>query len=409
MQVYSAITVSLVCCMIGMAAAGECGVSAPEVSLSELNSGCFHSNFNRRPVCVSAMHRFCALVSFPTDVTTLGVSREAFGGAIGMSCVRADVSRNVSISTLQLYHSGCDSTTKSQTIDCLAATHRYCEEFFESTQYAGLSQEVGEDYLLVQCFESTLKEHVDIDVLQALHGSCTLARSDLGACFSAASRWCVRNHGYRGGVTQEVDDQGITVACYNAEFSNDEIVTRDSIYNFDNLQSRVSLICGIDFDIDQGSVTSEAAQLLKAEIYDNRASSVPLQSDFSVSKEFAETNLFNRGDSLTIGSGKLVSVKLPFFDGSNIALATSSTSGVSLTEQNAIPRSYSDDVPLEVPAGQGIVMEATIQKASLDVPWTASIVNGLGAASTISGQWKGASTYDFQVIQSDIDGYCPCC
>lgn len=404
MQVHSAIVISLVCFMIGMAAAGRCGVSAPEISLSELNSGCFHSNFNRRPVCVSAMHRFCEMVSFPTvGIATLGVSREAFGGSIGMSCVRAQLTISVNISTLQQFHSGCDSMSNSQTIACLAATHRYCMDYFKSPEPAGISQEViNENHLLVQCFKPTLKEHVDIGTLNALHGSCSLSRSALGACFSAASRWCVRQHGYSGGVTQEVDEQGITVACYNDEFSNDAVVTRN-YSQFDTLRSSVSLICnGVDFNVDHGTIVTEAPQFLKTEIYDNRASSVPLQSVFSISKEFAETNFFERNNSLTIRSGLLVTVKLPFFNGNNIAVATSFTSSVSLTEQNVIPTSYSADLPVQVPAGQGIVKQATIKRAVLDVPWTASIVNGLGAASTIGGQWLGVSTYDFQVTQSDI-------
>ena len=65
-------------------------------------------------------------------------------------------------------------------------------------------------------------------------------------------------------------------------------------------------------------------------------------------------------------------------------------------------------IPLSL--SQGLVKEAIIQKAILDVPWTAEIVtlNGLGVASKIDGQWRGISTYNFRVTQRGIDGICLC-
>ena len=65
-------------------------------------------------------------------------------------------------------------------------------------------------------------------------------------------------------------------------------------------------------------------------------------------------------------------------------------------------------IPLSL--SQGLVKEAIIQKAILDVPWTAEIVtlNGLGVASKIDGQWRGISTYNLRVTQTGIDGICLC-
>ena len=390
--------------MIEMVAAGRCGVSAPQISLSELHEGCNTDAKSRHPDCVAAMHRFCGMVSFPTAMTTLGVSREHTNGRIGMSCIRSKLSRNVPIRTLQGYHSGC-TVGKSQHRDCLSAIHRYCQHVL-GPQFAGTSQEIpGHDSLLVKCFASPRKERVHHNVLSTQHSGCTLPYSDSNTCYSAASRWCVQV-GYSGGITQEVDHQAVIVACYNAEFSNDEFVTRNSA--FYEAGFRVAYICGLDFDINRGNILAQTPQFLKTETYDNRASSVPLHSNFHVSKEFTETNSFTHSHSFTIGTEVSISMKLPFFGGGAITRSTSFTSGVSLTRQNTKTISYSTDSPVEVPAGQGIVKEAIVQKATLDVPWTARIVNALGVASTIGGQWRGVSTYNFRVTQRDIDSFCPC-
>ena len=399
-----AIIVSLMCCLLfGASTAGRCGVSAPQVTLSELHPGCSSNSRNRHPDCVAAIHHFCGRVTYPTTMTTLGVSREHINGRIGMSCIRSQWSGNVPISTLQQHHSGC-TASKSQHRDCLAAIHRYCQATLGGTQYAGTSQEVG-SALYVKCFQTPRKETVRHDVLSSRHSGCTFPNSDSDNCFSAASRWCVFL-GYSGGITQEVNTNGVTVACYNAEFTNDVFISR--INDFFLAERRAARVCSFNFDINHGAILSQTPQFLKTETYDNRASSIPLHSNFQVSKEVTEISSFTHSHSFTIGAEISVSTRLPFFGGSDITLSASATSGVSLTSETRKTSSYSTSSSVEVPAGEGIVKEAIVQKATLSVPWTATITNGLGAAATISGQWRGVSTFNFRVTQEDIDGFSPC-
>ena len=338
-------------------------------------------------------------------MTTLGVSREHINDRIGMSCVRSRWSGNVAISTLQSHHGGCNAG-KSQHRDCLAAIHRYCKATLGGSQFAGTSQEIpSSNALYVKCFETPRKEHVRHDVLAARHSGCRFPSSDSDNCYAAASRWCV-SLGHSGGITQEVNTQGVTVACYNAEFTNDVFINH--VNDFYVAERRVAQICSFNFEINRGTIVSQTPQYLKTETYDNRASSVPLHSNFQVSKQISESNSFTHSHSYTIGAEISVSVKFPFFGGSNIRLSTSATSGVSLTRTTMKTSSYSTQSPVEVPAGEGIVKEAIVQKATLNVPWSATIINGLGAAATIGGQWRGVSTFNFRVTQEDIDGFCPC-
>ena len=397
-----------VCCMVGMATATrQCDVSAPQISLSELHSGCSSNQNSRHPDCVTAMHRFCERVTFPTAIETLGVSQErTTDGTISMSCVHSTWAGNVPIITLARYYGGCTHVWKSQHRDCLTAIHKYCMDKLGTT-YAGTSQEVPSgDALYVKCFESPRKERVHEEAMAAKHGGCTLFTWDMESCYAAASRWC-RLVGYAGGITQDANHNGITVACYNAEFSNDVYTIRSSA--FYQAEFRVAHICTLSFDIDEGDILSETPQFLKMETYDNRASRVDLNSNFEVSMEVAQVSSFTHAHSLTIGADTTISARLPFFGGTDITISTHFSTEVSLTTETMKTTSYSTSSEVSVPAGKGIVKEALVQRANLDVPWTARIINGLGAVSNIGGQWRGVNTYNFRVTQRDIgDGSCPC-
>ena len=205
-------------------------VSLPVATLSEFHSGCNEVTLNqsRSSECLTAMHQFCQKVLFngeqPTSGHLLGVSREVRDPVIGLSCVSACWYGNVSIGDLKNANNGCELST-SQSAECLSAIHRYCSNRFGS-QYAGISQEVvaSGGSLEVACFERTdIAETTPWNVLTDLQSGCVFNRSATAYCFSAASRWC-QSQGASGGITQEFNSDGVTVACYDAAFSGDVFV-----------------------------------------------------------------------------------------------------------------------------------------------------------------------------------------
>ena len=80
---------------------------------------------------------------------------------------------------------------------------------------------------------------------------------------------------------------------------------------------------------------------------------------------------------------------------------------MSLTTERLSTASFSVESPVEVPAGRGINVEAVVQSASLNVPWSAKFVNRLGATSTIRGTWTGVDAFGVNVEQKDIDNTPP--
>ena len=395
-----------VCCMVGTTAGGKCDVLAPDKTLSDLHSQCDNSDKSRNSDCVAAMNRFCEQATYPTAIKTLGVSREQQPDVIGMSCVRSENNQVVRIDTLKEYHPECNTIAKSQHRDCLSAIHRFCMAKFGNS-YAGMSQEIpSTESLYVACFQSPKKKHVPFKDLAALHDECKFPISDTSVCFAAASRWC-HNAGYDGGITQEVNRPGALVACYNAEFTGDAFISPGS-GAYKSAKSKIVRICSLDFELDKGSAVP-FPNYLKIETYDNRASSVELNSDFEITKEVSETSSFTSTTSVTIGAEVSISLELPIFSDGEITLSTSVTNEVSMTKETTKTTSYTTTSPVAVPAGKAIIKQAIVLMANLDVPYTAVGINGLGSKAVIRGQWKGVSSYDFEIKQRDtVKGGCPC-
>ena len=392
-----------VCCMVGITAGGKCDVLAPDKTLSDLHDRCDNSDKSRSSDCVAAMNRFCEEATYPTAIKTLGVSREQRPDVIGMSCVRSENNQVVRINTLKEYHPECNTIAKSQHRDCLSAIHRFCMAKFGNS-YAGMSQEIpSTESLYVACFLSPEKRHVPF---RHLNGDCKFPNSDSSDCFEAASIWC-QNAGYDGGITQEVSRAGTFIACYNAEFSGDAFISPGSeAYN--EAKSKVIRICSLDFELDKGSAVP-FPNYLKIETYDNRASSVELNSDFEITKEVSETSSFTSTTSVTIGAEISISLELPIFINGEITLSTSVTSEVSMTKETTKTTAYTTTSPVAVPAGKAIIKQAIVLMANLDIPYTAVGINGLGSKAIVRGQWKGVSSYDFEIKQRDlVNGGCPC-
>ena len=230
----------LLCCMLGSAVAGKCGVSAPEVPLNEIASYCNSVSRSRTPECTAAMHRFCGRVKFPTPRTTLGVPREFGTDELEMSCVKTGVKRDVPIGTLRHYNSRC-IMTQSQGKECMQAINKYCTSAYGFLGFgAGLSQEAGHNVLGVHCFKPTLMQNVKWNDVKKFVPDCRYPDTASIPCFAAAKRWCV-NQGHRGGIPQSFGSHLMKVACYNDEFTNNVSMKRDG--TFYNRKAQIQKTC----------------------------------------------------------------------------------------------------------------------------------------------------------------------
>lgn len=270
--------------------------------------------------------------------------------------------------------------------------------------FAGIAQEIDSPYsLYMKCFESSRTEDLLYSVLQEHTRTCASSNSASDHCFSAASSWCALQ-GYSGGITQGPsprNNQKVRVACYNAEFSNHAYIAKTNDYFLD--ERTVDRVCSLDFNVDQGQILSQTPLVLKMEMYDNRASSVPLRTTFQISKMITLRSSFTFTNSLQFKAAASLIVNIPFVGSGKIETSASNTMTVSLTDETLRTELISQESPVEVPAGKGINVEAVVQSAILDVPWSAKVVNGLGATSTTGGTWTGVDAFQVNVEQRDIE------
>lgn len=367
-------------------------MSAPEKSLIELHTGCSMDSQSRQPDCVAAVHRYCDQVSYTNPRESIGVSREHANSRIGLSCINAFWYGDVSISELQRHHSEC-RLDASQGRDCLAAVHRYCMRYGDN--FAGISQEIGNGVLGVGCFKATHKESLSVEAFLADNG-CKFPASETDKCFSAASRYCTQYHGASGGITQEVSDGRMTVACYDASYSGDAFTVRNS--EFEAAKNEASDVCELNFDIPAGILLSNP-EVLRVETYDNSQSNTELSSSFELSQSESETSRFEISSSITISATATVSAGIPTVAEGSLSLSTALTVGFSTSEEVTQTKMYTHTSNVVVPPFKRIMKEATITKSNLEVPWTAKVRNNLGAVVQISGTWHGVERYGLMVIQ----------
>ena len=372
-----------------------CNISAPEVTLSQLHLGCNTVVKARHSDCVRAMHRFCELTTNPLLIRSLGVSREIGDNRIGVSCVKSQHIANVPLKDLRKLDKGCCSLKLSQDRHCLAATHRYCKNRYEK-DFAGIIQNVWRSFQ-VHCFKATLKERVPHRVLQKIVPSCKSERSHWSACFNAASRWCQKYFGYSGGITQDVNKYGIAVACYNAEFSGDVFTQRTN--DFYAARNKATKVCSLKYQLDKTDILKTTPDVLKMEMYDNSNSDVTLESSFEVSKDVTETSRFEFSSSVQIGKETSLRVGIPSLAEGEVKVSASLTVSFGYSKETSTTKHYVQHSTVSVPPGKKIIKEARVTRSEMKVPWSAVIVNGLGAVKTISGDWYGVTTFDLQILQ----------
>ena len=63
-----------------------------------------------------------------------------------------------------------------------------------------------------------------------------------------------------------------------------------------------------------------------------------------------------------------------------------------MTTETSKTVSYSTESSVMVPPGEAVVKKAIVQRATVDVPWTATAVNALGHKQPIHGSWIGTDS-----------------
>lgn len=165
--------------------------------------------------CVSAIGRWCRAnpPSF-LNPPVAGLTQEVGAASFGVACFHADSLTTVPIGQLAEKHPGCNQPHKAMTLDCLAASARWC-----GPKQAGIPQEMGVDAIAVACFTPARTELVSFSVLKTFHPECDHGHKAVkSVCMAAYNRYCT-GYGAGGGVMQEVSTTDVWVSCFpNKQF-----------------------------------------------------------------------------------------------------------------------------------------------------------------------------------------------
>ena len=115
--------------------------------------------------------------------------------------------------TLRALHDGCLFPAVRDN-HCQAAIHRFVA--FNGHGDGGVSQEVGDGYIVMAGFPGTYSE-ISVNELRGHHGGCTFPYAQSNECTAAIHRAC-NARGFTAGFSQEVGDQVYGVACFNASW-----------------------------------------------------------------------------------------------------------------------------------------------------------------------------------------------
>ena len=377
----------------------DSSVSAPEVTLSELDSGCDHDRKSRDPACVSAMNQYCSKVTFSSPIETFGVSRDAGDERINLACVESSWTGDVPLGELMILDGSCNAR-KSQEEKCLSAAHKYCKNRF-GEDYGGIIQTVTDGTFEVHCFESTRVEDVRHDVLRSFNAGCHYLTSHSDHCFAAASMFCSEYFQSDGGITQESNSQTITVACYRANFTGDAFIIRNN--DFYASLSEAETVCDLDFDIKSGLIIEDSPDVLKSQVYDNRNSTLPLDGSFSLSTSVSESSTFTVSNQFSISFTATFSFGKPMVLGGSLSLNTAFTTTMTSSTTTTESRTFTQSSSVSVPPGKMVMKQAVVSISTLDVPYTATVRTRLGTTKTVQGTWLGTSTHSFRITQEDIN------
>ena len=156
-----------------------------------------------------------------------------------------------------------------------------------------------------------------------------------------------------GGITQEVNEDGVVVACYKADFSTWAHIIHSANYYTD--ENKIVKVCDLNFNLSSGKIVGKVPQLVQSEYYDNEeVQSTTLEHTFTVSKTITEKSSFTVSNSYTITTSATtkLNVELPHLDAEgSITVSGSYTEGISLTEEVLSTKTYSKSSIVKVGPG----------------------------------------------------------
>ena len=169
----------------------------------------------------------------------------------------------------------------------------------------------------------------------------------------------------------------------------------------------VAAILELDWYIDFAKVVNAVPDIIASQTYDNRNSSLPLETTFSFEKEIQNKSSFSHEHGFTVAVGVETTFKagIPYIaaNETTVKVDVSTTNTWTFGGENTTTQKYSQSTNMNVPPSEHVMVVAQVTSAQLSVPYKAKVRTGDGLIRYIEGTWNGVSTVNLVVKQTDVN------
>lgn len=169
--------------------------------------------------------------------------------------------------------------------------------------------------------------------------------------------------------------------------------------------SIVQKILSFQFFPESGQIVAQSTELLKKEIYDNREGSDQLNRTFTLDQTMEEKSAFRHSTESEYGGDATLTDGIPQVatEGEKISIDRSTHHQWNFTDTNERQITFSLRKSFPIKAGKGLHVIASVQKATVEVPYRAEVITECGSNATIEGTWQGVTYYNLMVDQEEFD------
>ncbi|XP_069488436.1 uncharacterized protein [Ambystoma mexicanum] len=168
----------------------------------------------------------------------------------------------------------------------------------------------------------------------------------------------------------------------------------------------IKRVLHIEFLTDTGKVLSIEPMLVQEQTYNNKDSTTPMKELFEVNRVLVSESTFGQehGFEFSAKAETTFETGIPLAMKGMVHLSAKATNSHTwnFTETNRVETRFKRTSEVEVPPGKAVLWKAVAKKATMDIPYEATVLTVFGNEETIYGTWKGASIFDKKVKQVDL-------
>lgn len=162
------------------------------------------------------------------------------------------------------------------------------------------------------------------------------------------------------------------------------------------------VIQGIDFDTAAGQILDKAPMEIATQTLENTTSSVQAMK-FVVSSEVTNASTFAQEAGVSVTVGTEFETGVPFVADGKVSMSLTASYKASWSSSSSTKQSWTQEFPVQVNPGKTVRATATVFKANMSVPYTATLKSkATGQTAKAKGVWHGASTWDIQYKTQEI-------